>query len=1485
MKKILSALTLLGLSGLACAQTTTFSYTGTIQSYTVPAGVTSINITAKGAQGGGETYIGATGGLGAIMTGTFVVTPGQVLEVLVGGQGSSAEYVGGGGGGSFVWDNASSTLEIAAGGGGGAGVEWDYLVSLNGVNGTTTTLGTNGNDYGGPMTSGAGTAGNGGTAPSGYYTTAGGGCGWNTNGNNGTTFGCTYNCTGGKRPLAGGTAGTGGGSFGYNANGGFGGGGGGNARCGAVGGGGGGGYSGGGAGGETFIDYLFFNDFPGGGGGGSYNGGTATTSSVGNTGNGQVIITVACTAPPAIIGIASVCVGSTTTLSDATSGGTWTSSATGIATVSSTGVVTGVGTTGGTATIDYSISGCSVTTVVTVNPLPTISGTLTVCTGATTTLTSPTGAGTWTSVSPSIATVGSTTGIVTGVASGTATIVFTLTSTGCSNAATVTVNPAASAIGGTLTLCQGSTTSLTDSTPGGTWSSVVTGVAGIGGTTGVVTGAGAGTSTISYILGSTGCFATAVVTVNPLPAAIAGSHTVCFGNTTTLTDATGTGSWGSSATGTVPVGSASGIVTGAAIGSGTITYTLPVTGCYVIYTETVNAVPSAIQGPDTLCANATSILADSTLGGTWSSSTGAASIGSSSGGVTGASAGTTTISYILGTGCYATMTLTVLPIPAPISGDSTVCTGYTTTVTDATGGGTWAISGTGASIGSSTGIVTAGTTAAIHTVTYTAAVTGCSVTHGFTVNPVPFAIAGVTTVCDSSYTTLADAMPGGYWTSTNTSLATIGAGTGTAYCFGIGTDTIYYTISGTGCFIATPLHIEVPPAPISGTATVCPGLTTTLSDAVPGGKWYSGTTSVATVDSLTGIVTGVATTGGTSIITYALGTCSATTIVTVHPNPAAIGGPTSVCADMSTVTVSDATGGGTWTGSSSSTAIVSSATGTVTGVSTGTLNITYTLTTTGCFVSETFTVNPLPSAITGSDSVCAGYTITLSDGSTGGTFSSGSTTIASVGATTGIVTGLMGGSTTISYTLASTGCRITKPFTVNPILLVLNAITGSVGDTICQGNFDTYTATSINGGAAPVYQWLVNGTVMGGSGSTFNYAPNNGDIVKCIVTSNAVCAIPSTATSNQIAMTVNPLVNPTVTMTSTQGDTMCYGALNNYSVTSTQGGTSPVYLWTVNWMPVGTGATTFSYTPSNGDIIRCGMVSSSPCPVPDTAFAIDTVVVEGFDTPKVQLLLPPAACFNSPITVVANPTNGGWGPTYQWFRNGSVVAGDNTPIYSYVPTDGDVVSCTMVSNYKCPVPSNTASDTTHVNVDSIIVVNIVGWPGMLVTLGANDTLEAVTQNAGMDPHYQWYVNGIEVPAATDKYYITNSLTNKDSVSCVVTTGSGSACEGIKGFNWMVMVVAPESVTQTANGFESLMLVPNPNSGTFTVRGNAGTTTTYAELQITDAVGRIVKTETVAAPNGKLEHAMAMPQHTPAGVYFLKITAGDANAVIRFVVGK
>ncbi len=72
---------------LAQPQEATFNFTGGQQSFVVPPGVTSIHIQAWGAQGAdaGVQSIGV-GGLGGFAEGDLAVTPGQTLEIFVGGQ-------------------------------------------------------------------------------------------------------------------------------------------------------------------------------------------------------------------------------------------------------------------------------------------------------------------------------------------------------------------------------------------------------------------------------------------------------------------------------------------------------------------------------------------------------------------------------------------------------------------------------------------------------------------------------------------------------------------------------------------------------------------------------------------------------------------------------------------------------------------------------------------------------------------------------------------------------------------------------------------------------------------------------------------------------------------------------------------------------------------------------------------------------------------------------------------------------------------------------------------------------------------------------------------------------------------------------------------------------------------------------------------------------------------------------------------------------
>jgi len=1225
------------------ASTNTFNFTGSIVSYTVPAGMTSINIAASGAQGGNVTSVASTGGLGANMSGTFAVTPGNVLNILVGGQAGTAQFNAGGGGGTFVWDvTAGNTLLVAAGGGGGAAANG---AAFNGLDAVTTNNGTNGGGAG----TGGGTSGNGG-ATTGTLFYSGAGAGWLSDGVAGTNGGCPPTAAGGVRPLAGGAGGAlgGNGSFSWNTNGGFGGGGGAQGYCASQGaGGGGGGYSGGGPGVWSFPTAR------GGGGGGSYSIGTNQSNSVGRTGNGVVVITtIGCSntaqvtvtvnpVPSAIAGPNSVCETANITLSDATSFGAWSTSTSSVATVGAgSGIVSGL--LAGTTTISYTLAtGCFATKVVTVNPQPgAINGTTSVCAGFTTGLSDAIGGGAWTTSNSTVAAVNSS-GLVTANTAGTATISYTLPG-GCFSTAVVNVNPVPAAITGTPVVCTGGSTTLSDATGFGQWTSSNTNIS-ITLTTGIMTGNAAGTATISYSL-ATGCYRTITGTVNPLPNTITGTPTVCVGLTTALTDAGG-GTWTSSNTFTSVV-LGTGVVTGNVAGSSTITYTLP-TGCQATTGVTVNPLPTAILGTPVVCVGLTTTLSDATPLGTWSSSNTSASINSSTGLMTGLVAGNPTISYILtATGCYVTATGTVNPLPAAISGTTSVCIGLTTGLSDINGGGTWSASNTNISINSSTGLVT-GVTAGTTTVTYTLP-TSCINTTVVTVNPLPTAILGTPVVCVGLTTTLSDATPLGTWSSSNTS-ASINSSTGLMTGLVAGNPTISYTLTATGCYTTVTGTVNPLPASISGTLNVCVGLSTGLSDATPSGTWSTSNTN-ASINSSTGLALGV--NAGTTTVTYTLPTgCIMTAVLTVNPLPANISGTTSVCKGLTT-TLTDATAFGAWSSGVSTVATIGSSTGIVTGVAAGTTTITYVLPT-GCLTTQTFTVNPLPAAISGTPIVCVGLSTTLTDGTAGGTWISGNTGQATIVSGTGVMTGVASGNPTITYMLTATGCIATTVATVNPLPA---SISGTMN--VCVGL--TTGLSDITGGGT----WSVSNTNSSINSST-------GLATGLVAGTSTVTYTLGTGCINTSVLTINPLP------VAISGTTAVCAGLNTTLSDASAGGA-----WASSNLGVATvgsstgvvsglvaGTTTITYTLSTG----CTITTTFTVNALPTAILGSAVACVGLTTTLSDATL--GGAWSSSNTSLATIVSGTGVMT-------GVLAGN--PTITYTTTDGCIATTTGTVN---PLPA------------------------------------------------------------------------------------------------------------------------------------------------------------------------------------------------------
>ena len=194
---------------------------------------------------------------------------------------------------------------------------------------------------------------------------------------------------------------------------------------------------------------------------------------------------------------------------------------------------------------------------------------------------------------------------------------------------------------------------------------------------------------------------------------------------------------------------------------------------------------------------------------------------------------------------------------------------------------------------------------------------------------------------------------------------------------------------------------------------------------------------------------------------------------------------------------------------------------------------------------------------------CPVVTLTISGSLT---FCAGSSTILDAGAgysaylwSTGALTQTITVNSAGTYTVTVTtnaGCQGTASVNtmVNPSLPVSVSVVPSANP-FNAGMSVTFTATPVNGGTSPAYQWKVNGSVVSGTNTaTYTYIPQNNDVVSCILTSNALCATGNPATSNQVTMIVSLIPSFTnVSGVITNGQNECYNALQTITVAGING--------------------------------------------------------------------------------------------------------------------------------------------------------------------------------------------------------------------------------------------------------------------------------------------------------------------------------------------
>ncbi len=639
---------------------------------------------------------------------------------------------------------------------------------------------------------------------------------------------------------------------------------------------------------------------------------------------------------------------------------------------------------GGCLTVPGSCGSVAVTVLSGGPSAGTITAPSSICEGDTLTLTSTIPGGTWSSDRTDRATIDATSGYLEAVGRGSVDITYEVTNACGTGTATVSIDidRGPGVITGTFSACEGESENLS-SGGGGPWASSNSSIASVS-SSGNTTGVSAGTAVITHTRSSTGCYRIVVFTVNPMPAAISGSSTVCEGSTITLTNSVAGGTWTSSITSNATIDATTGVVTGVSTGSTSIEYTLA-GGCSVSHALSVDGNVGDISGTSELCVGGTSALSSSGTG-TWSSSNAAVATVTSGGSVDAISAGTATITHTRSTtGCYKTVTVTVNAVPSSITGTLDLCMGGTTSLSNTTSGGTWVSSNTSnATINSSTGLVTPVSTGT-STITYTVP-GGCYVTAVVTVNAAP-ALSGVANngpICAGATLTLTSSGPSnvtGYsWsgpvsvTSSTSASATVPSATTAAG--GVYTLTVNNG-SGAGCTTSYTTSASVKPTPTASPSSdgpICVGGTVTLTANPAGGATSYTWSGVALSSGSTENPTATPTVTGTYSLVVSDGSgdagCSPgtiyTTTVTVNPVPSAA--PTNdgpVCSGGTVTLTANPSGGADtyiWSGPALSSTTVENPTATPTATAVYSLTVSYGTGHPGCSPGTVYTTTVTTSA-------------------------------------------------------------------------------------------------------------------------------------------------------------------------------------------------------------------------------------------------------------------------------------------------------------------------------------------------------------------------------------------------------------------------------------------------------------------------------------------------------------------------------------------
>ncbi len=301
-------------------------------------------------------------------------------------------------------------------------------------------------------------------------------------------------------------------------------------------------------------------------------------------------------------------------------------------------------------------------------------------------------------------------------------------------------------------------------------------------------------------------------------------------------------------------------------------------------------------------------------------------------------------------------------------------------------------------------------------------------------------------------------------------------------------------------------------------------------------------------------------------------------------------------------------------------------------------------------------------------------------------------------------------SCTVTNPAGETVTSQNAPLTITgPLTVSLSIIASQL--TVCENESVTLTASPVNGGNSPVFQWYYNGSTFGdNSPSLLLDSLADGDTFRCVLLSSENCVTNPSATSNDLTIHVENTVAAALTIVPDEAQP-CEGQSVIFTAIPENGGSAPSFQWTVNGNLTGDNAPSLEHTPQAGDEIQCAMTSSKPCVIMATVFS-ETLLMQTINNEIATITVTSSAdsiiCAGTPVTFAAETVNGGDDPLYEWLINGVITSSGSDDIFvTSTLENGDEIACRLTSSVACLEKNPVISNAVVATVDSC-TVNIEG---------------------------------------------------------------------------------------------------------------------------------------------------------------------------------